>query len=68
MAVADQQITDRYAIYQGDCIEVMQDLKTSFATCQFIPLHLVAFITTRHRKETCQTARTTTSFLNIIVS
>jgi len=30
MAVADQQITDRYAIYQGDCIEVMQDLKDEF--------------------------------------
>lgn len=26
MAVADQVITDRYAIYNGDCMEVMQDL------------------------------------------
>ncbi len=26
MAVADQTITDRYAIYQGDCMEVMQEL------------------------------------------
>lgn len=26
MAVADQKITDRYAIYLGDCIEVMQSL------------------------------------------
>ena len=26
MAVADQEITDRYAIYQGDCIEVMDGL------------------------------------------
>ena len=26
MAVADQKVTDRYAIYNGDCIEVMQKL------------------------------------------
>lgn len=26
MAVADQVITDKYAIYQGDCIEVLPDL------------------------------------------
>lgn len=26
MAVKDQQITDRYAIYNGDCIEVMEQL------------------------------------------
>ncbi len=26
MAIADQTITDRYAIYQGDCMEVMPDL------------------------------------------
>lgn len=26
MAVADQKITDKYAIYNGDCIEVMQSL------------------------------------------
>ena len=26
MAVAEQQITDRYAIYNGDCIEVMQSM------------------------------------------
>jgi DNA modification methylase len=26
MAVADQKITDRYAIYNGDCMEVMQTL------------------------------------------
>ena len=30
MAVADQHITERFAIYQGDCIEVMQDLKDEF--------------------------------------
>lgn len=30
MAVADQNITERYAIYNGDCIEVMQDLKDNF--------------------------------------
>ena len=30
MAVADQRITERFAIYQGDCIEVMQDLKDEF--------------------------------------
>jgi len=30
MAVADQYITERFAIYQGDCIEVMQDLKDEF--------------------------------------
>lgn len=27
MAVADQQITDRYAIYCGDCVEVMQSMR-----------------------------------------
>jgi DNA modification methylase len=27
MAIANSEITDRYAIYQGDCIEVMHDLK-----------------------------------------
>ncbi len=27
MAVAESIVTDQYAIYQGDCIEVMQDLK-----------------------------------------
>lgn len=26
MAVANQEITDRYALYNGDCIEVMRDL------------------------------------------
>lgn len=26
MAVADQKVTDRYAIYNGDCVEVMQTL------------------------------------------
>lgn len=26
MAVLDQQITDRYAVYNGDCLEVMPDL------------------------------------------
>ena len=26
MAVKDQKITDKYAAYNGDCIEVMQDL------------------------------------------
>jgi DNA modification methylase len=26
MAVADQQVTDRYAVYNGDCVEVMQSL------------------------------------------
>ena len=26
MAVKDQLLTERYAIYNGDCIEVMQDL------------------------------------------
>ncbi len=26
MAVKDQLITDRYAIYNGDCIEVLADL------------------------------------------
>lgn len=26
MAVIDQQVTDRYAIYNGDCVEVMQTL------------------------------------------
>jgi len=26
MAVVDQRVTDRYAIYQGDCVEVMQSL------------------------------------------
>ena len=30
MAVADQNITERYAIYNGDCIEVMKDLKDNF--------------------------------------
>lgn len=30
MAVADQYITERFAIYLGDCIEVMQDLKDEF--------------------------------------
>jgi DNA modification methylase len=30
MAVANQNITERYAIYNGDCIEVMQDLKDNF--------------------------------------
>ncbi|HNS45338.1 MAG TPA: site-specific DNA-methyltransferase [Alphaproteobacteria bacterium] len=30
MAVADQYITERFAIYQGDCIEVMKDLKDEF--------------------------------------
>lgn len=29
MAIAEQEITDNYAIYQGDCIEVMKDLKPS---------------------------------------
>lgn len=29
MAVIDQHITDRYAIYNGDCIEVMQTLPTA---------------------------------------
>jgi DNA modification methylase len=28
MAVIDQKITDDYAIYNGDCIEVMKDLKS----------------------------------------
>jgi DNA modification methylase len=28
MAVGDQRITDKYAIYQGDCVEVMQNLPT----------------------------------------
>lgn len=30
MAVANQNITERYAIYNGDCIEVMKDLKDNF--------------------------------------
>lgn len=29
MAVADQTITDTYAIYRGDCVEVMRGLKTN---------------------------------------
>ncbi len=29
MAVADQQITDQYALYQGDCIEVMASLPSA---------------------------------------
>src|SRR3990172_8487810 len=29
MAVADQQITERYSIYNGDCIEVMSHLKSN---------------------------------------
>ena len=28
MAIADQQITDRYAVYQGDCLEVMPQLRS----------------------------------------
>jgi len=28
MAVIDQRVTDRYAIYNGDCMEVMQGLKS----------------------------------------
>ena len=27
MAVADQKITDRYAVYNGDCIEVLPGMK-----------------------------------------
>src|SRR3990167_160953 len=27
MAVADQKITDKYAIYNGDCVEVMKSLR-----------------------------------------
>ena len=26
MAIIDQLITDKYALYHGDCIEVMNDL------------------------------------------
>jgi DNA modification methylase len=29
MAVADQEVTDRYAIYRGDCIEVAPSLKSA---------------------------------------
>ena len=26
MAVKDQRITDKFAIYNGDCVEVMRDM------------------------------------------
>jgi hypothetical protein len=28
MGVADQEITDRWAVYQGDCLEVMPALSS----------------------------------------
>lgn len=52
MAVAAQLITDQYAIYNGDCIEVMATLPTGKITCRSIPLLSEVCITIPAAKRT----------------
>ena len=48
MAVMDQAITERYAIYLGDCIEVMKKLKKESIHLSLYSPPLVDFIIIHH--------------------
>ena len=46
--VLDQEITDRYAVYNGDCIEVMPGCRTGRCTCR---------CTRRRSRQACTTTQ-----------
>ncbi len=63
-SVIDQEITENYAIYNADCIDIMDGLKKKVCIYPAIPHLLGVCTTTVQAKETFQTVLTIKGFLN----
>jgi hypothetical protein len=63
MAVMEQRITDRYAIYCGDCMEVMPTLPGRSSTCRSTRRRSLASTSIRATRRTCRTARNYDEFM-----
>lgn len=63
MGFLDQKVTDRFAIYNGDSMEMMQALPDASIHAAIYSPPSAASITTRRTYETCRTRGTTPSSL-----
>ena len=64
MAVAEQVITDKYALYCGDCMEVMQSLPSAKVNFSIYSPPFGACTTTHRTSATYRTVTITSSSLS----
>lgn len=66
MNIMDQSVTDQYAIYNGDCIQVMKGVPSeSIHLSIYSPPFFAGYSIIRPLNTTCRTAGPTRSFSSI---